>query len=71
MTTRDTRRFLLQDALHKANNAVFFDQHRHYWDAIRAYADTCALLGQVMRTRLEEGDQRKIEGVVSSMFRRV
>ena len=65
MTTNDSRRFLLEEALHKANDAVFFDNHQHYEDAIIKYGDSCALLGQVMRTHLEDDDKRKIEAVVS------
>ena len=65
MTTHDSRRFLLEEALHKANDAVFFDNHQHYEDAIIKYGDSCALLGQVMRTHLEDDDKRKIEAVVS------
>ena len=65
MTTHDSRRFLLEEALQKANDAVFFDHHQHYEDAILRYGDSCALLGQVMRTHLEEDDKRKIEAVVS------
>lgn len=67
MTTHDSRRFLLEEALHKANDAVFFDHHQHYEDAIVKYGDSCALLGQVMRTHLEEDDKRKIEAVVSAL----
>ena len=65
MTTHDSRRFLLEEALQKANDAVFFDRHQHYEDAILQYGDSCALLGQVMRTHLEEDDKWKIEAVVS------
>ena len=65
MTTNDTRRFLLEEALHKAKDAVFFDNHQHYEDAIIKYGNSCALLGQVMRTHLEDDDKRKIEAIVS------
>lgn len=66
MTTNDTRRFLLEEALHKAKDAVFFDNHQHYEDAIIKYGNSCALLGQVMRTHLEDDDKRKIEAIVSA-----
>ena len=65
MTTHDSRRFLLEEALHKAKDAVFFDNHQHYEDAIIKYGNSCALLGQVMRTHLEDDDKRKIEAIVS------
>lgn len=71
MTTHDSRRFLLEEALHKANDAVFFDHHQHYEDAIVKYGDSCALLGQVMRTHLEEDDKRKIEAVRTAYVRRI
>lgn len=67
----DTNQYLLKEALHKANNAVFFD-YRQYWaDAIRAYGESCSLLGQVMRTSLDEENKMKIEAVVSYACDRV
>lgn len=62
---RDSKREILSEALHKANNAVFFDDRGNYLDAIRAYGDSCALLGQVMRTTLENVDREKVEAIVS------
>ena len=67
MTTNDTRRFLLEEALHKAKDAVFFDNHQHFEDAIIKYGNSCALLGQVMRTHLDDDDKRKIEAIVSAL----
>ena len=67
MTTNDTRRFLLEEALHKAKDAVFFDNHQHFEDAITKYGNSCALLGQVMRTHLDDDDKRKIEAIVSAL----
>ena len=55
---------LLHAALHKANNAVFFDYRENFDDAIRAYGDACALLGQAMRISLNAADRRKLEAVV-------
>ncbi len=63
--TYDSKREILSEALHKANNAVFFDDRGNYADAIRAYGDSCALLGQVMRTTLESVDREKVEAIVS------
>lgn len=65
--TNYSQRYLLEEALHKANNAAFFDHRQNYEDAIRAYGESCSLLGQVMRTSLDADDKRKIEAVVSSM----
>ena len=65
--TYSSRRYLLKEALHTANNAVFFDHRQNYQDALRAYGECCSLLGQVMRTSLEAEDKRKIEAVVSGM----
>ena len=67
--TKYSRRYLLEEALHKANNAVFFDHQQNYEDAIRAYGESCSLLGQVMRTSLDAEDKRNIEAVVSSMIK--
>ena len=64
-STNDSRRELLSQALHKANSAVKLDDGGNTADAIRAYGDTCALLGQVMRTTLESVDRDKVEAIVS------
>ncbi|KAL2043061.1 hypothetical protein N7G274_004120 [Stereocaulon virgatum] len=67
----DTNQYILKEALHKANNAVFFD-HRQYWaGAIRAYGESCSLLGQVMRTSLDEQDKMKVEAVRITYVRRI
>ena len=58
---------LLAEALHKANNAVFFDYRQNFDDAIRAYGDACALLGQVMRISLGSDDRRKLEAIVGAL----
>ena len=65
----DAKREILSEALHKANNAVFFDDRGNYADAIRAYGDSCALLGQVMRTTLQTMDRDKVEAIVSSLLK--
>lgn len=66
-STNDSKREILSEALHKANNAVFFDDRGNQADAIRAYGDTCALLGQVMRKTLESVDREKVEAIVSTV----
>jgi hypothetical protein len=60
-----SRRFLLKEALHKANNAVFFDNRQNWQDALRAYGDSVGLLNQVVRMNLEDEDRRKLEAIVS------
>lgn len=60
-------RSLLKTALHKANNAVFFDYRQNFNDAIRAYGDACAILGQVKRVTLNEEDGAKLEAIVGSL----
>lgn len=70
-STHDSKREILSEALHKANNAVFFDDRRNYADAIRAYGDSCALLGQVMRTTLESVDREKVEAIRNSYIKRI
>ena len=67
--TNYSRRYLLEEALHKANNAVFFDHRQNYEDAIRAYGESCSLLGQVMRTSLDAEVKSNIEAVVSGMIK--
>ena len=64
-STHDSKKTILSEALHKAKNAVFFDDRGYHADAIRAYGDSCALLGQVMRKPLESEDREKIEAIVS------
>ena len=64
-STQDSRRKVLKEALHKAKNAVFFDDRGYYADAIRAYGDSCALLGQVLKKPLESVDREKVEAIVS------
>lgn len=59
-------RFVLETALHRANNAVFFDYRQNYGDAIRVYGETCALLGQVKKGGLREEDKAKLEAIVCS-----
>lgn len=66
----DSRKELLSEALHKAENAVFFDDRGNYADAIRAYGNSCALLGQVMRTTLTSVDRATVETIVSSFLKR-
>lgn len=61
---QDSRKGLLKEALHKAKNAVFFDDRGNYADAIRAYGGSCALLGQVMKKPLESGDRKTVEAIV-------
>lgn len=68
-TSINSQRFLLEEALHKANNAVFFDSRRYWQDALRAYGDSVRLLSQVMRTSLEDEDKRTLEAIVSSSSR--
>lgn len=68
--TNDSRKEILSEALHKANNAVFFDDRGNHTDAIRAYGDSCALLGQAMRTTLESVDRDKVEAIVSSFLKK-
>ena len=70
-TTYNSKREVLSEALHKANNAVFFDDRGNYADAIRAYGDSCALLGQVMRTTLESVDREKVEAIVSRVLLKI
>lgn len=65
--TLDSKKEILSEALHKANNAVFFDDRGNVADAIRAYGDSCALLGQVMRTTLENVYRDKVEAIVSTL----
>ena len=69
-STDDSKKEMLSEALHKALNAVFFDDRGNYFDAIRAYGDSCALLGQVMRKNLESVDRQKVEAIVSSALKR-
>lgn len=64
----DLRREILWEALHMANNAVFFDNRGNYKDAIRAYGDACAFLGQVLRTSLKDTDRNKVEAIVRKEF---
>ena len=63
-----SRRFLLEEALHKANNAVFFDRRHNFQDAIRAYGAALGLLNQVTNMSLEEMDKRKLEVIVRLLF---
>ena len=62
------RKEMLSEALHKANNAVFFDNRQNFEDAIRAYGDCCAMLRQVMRTTLEKEDRERLEAIVSRLL---
>ena len=62
--TNDSQRLILSDALHKAQNAVYFDDRGFFTDAIRAYGESCALLGQVMRKPLESEDREKVDAIV-------
>ena len=57
-------RSILEEALHTANNAVFFDNRHNYGDAMRAYGEAYALLGQVKKASLSEGDRAKLEDIV-------
>lgn len=61
------RRFLLEEALHKANNAVFFDSRHNWQDALGAYGASVGLLNQVMRMSLNDTDRIKLETIVSSL----
>lgn len=67
-TMHDSRKGLLKEALHKANNAVFFDDRGNYADAIRAYGGACALLGQVMKKPLESADRETVEAIVREIL---
>ena len=67
--TSDSRRVILKEALHKAKNAVFFDDRGNHVDAIRAYGDSCALLGQVLKKPLESVDREKVEAIVSDVLK--
>lgn len=69
LPTRDSRKGILKEALHKAKNAVFFDDRGCYADAIRAYGDSCALLGQVLQKPLESVDREKVEAIVSDVLK--
>ena len=62
----ESKKGLLLEALHKANNAVFFDNRGNKADAIRAYGDSCSLLGRVMRSTLDSVDRDKVETIVST-----
>lgn len=55
---------ILVEALHIANNAVVFDSRQNFSDAIRAYGESCSLLGQVMRVSLDDGDRTRLEAIV-------
>lgn len=66
----DPRKGLLKEALHKAKNAVFFDDRGNYADAIRAYGGSCALLGQVMKKPLESVDRETVEAIVRKILER-
>lgn len=70
-STHDTRKLILKEALHKAENAVFFDDRGNHADAIRAYGDSCALLGQAMRKPLESVDLVKVEAIVSEVVKTI
>lgn len=59
---------ILVEALHIANNAVVFDYRQKFGDAIRAYGESCALLGQVMRVYLDDGDRTRLEAIVRSLM---
>ena len=69
-STCDSRKGILEEALHKAKNAVFFDDRGYYADAIRAYGDSCALLGQVLKKSLEIEDREKVEAIVSDAVKK-
>lgn len=69
-STHDSKKGILKEALHKAKNAVFFDDRGNYVDAIRAYGDSCALLGQVMRKPLESEEREKVEAIVSKVLKK-
>lgn len=64
-STLDSKKQILSEALDKARDAVLFDERRNYADAVRAYGESCALLGQVMRSTLESQDRDKVEKIVS------
>ena len=70
-STHDSRIGLLEEALHKAKNAVFFDDRGYYADAIRAYGGSCALLGQVMKKSLESVDRETVEAIVSEVLKEI
>lgn len=59
-----SQRFLLEEALHKANNAVLFDRQQYWQDALRVYGDTVSLFNQVIRMSLGEEDRTKLEAIV-------
>ena len=65
-STQDWKKVILSEALHKARNAVFFDERGNYADAIRAYGESCALLGKVMGKPLKSLDREKVEAIVSN-----
>ncbi|MCJ1452728.1 hypothetical protein MMC28_003071 [Mycoblastus sanguinarius] len=65
------RKEMLSEALHKANNAVFFDNRQNFEDAIRAYGDCCAMLRQVMRTTLEKEDRERLEAIRITYIKRI
>lgn len=69
-STHESMRTTLQDALHAARNAVLFDDRGLTADAMQAYGDACALLGQVMRKPLESVDREKVETIVSKILRK-
>ncbi len=68
-SAHDSKKLLLSEALHKAKNAVFFDDRGYYADAIRAYGASCALLRQVMGKPLETVDREKVEAIVSTRLK--
>lgn len=63
--SENVRRAMLEGALQKAKDAVYADQTKDFEYAMRAYGDSCALLGQVM-TRTQHGSEewRSMEAIV-------
>jgi len=69
MASKDSSaKSMLAEALRKAINAVDFDYRQNFSDAIRAYGESCALLGQVMRVLVQDGDRTKLEAIVRSLY---
>ena len=58
---------VLEEALHKARDAVYFDYQQKFQDAIRAYGQSCTLLRQVMSLDVE--DRIKLEAIVWNLGR--
>lgn len=64
-----SQKAMLSRALQKANTAVQLDNAQNFEGARQSYAEACELLHQVLSRTSTEEDRRKLEAIVSMIFR--